>query len=229
MKCDACGAPVENGKCTYCGKVFTQAEPVNEEQPAFKSGTINVNVSTAPAAPKKKLGEKTWFIVLMLILFFPVGLYLVWKNPNWKKKTKIIITVIFVILAIASIGTSSNTSSSNSSSSDTEIAEEESVSAEYRNALIKAETYSDTMHMSKTAIYDQLTSEYGEGFAEDAAQYALDNLDADYNYNALMKAKTYRDDMAMSESAIYDQLVSEYGERFTAEEAQYAIDHLSEV
>lgn len=100
------------------------------------------------------------------------------------------------------------------------------VSKEYQNALIKAETYSDIMHMSKQAIYDQLVSEYGEQFPEDAAQYAIDNLKADYKKNALEKAKTYQDTMNMSKSAIYDQLTSEYGEQFTAEEAQYAIDNL---
>lgn len=31
--------------------------------------------------------------------------------------------------------------------------------------------------MSKKGIYDQLTSEYGEAFPADAAQYAVDNLD----------------------------------------------------
>lgn len=24
MKCDVCGAPVEDGKCTYCGKIFNK-------------------------------------------------------------------------------------------------------------------------------------------------------------------------------------------------------------
>ena len=81
--------------------------------------------------------------------------------------------------------------------------------------------------MSKSAIYEQLTSEYGEKFSNEAAQYAIDNLNADYNANALAKAKMYEEKMAMSPDAIYDQLTSEYGERFTAEEAQYAIDHLN--
>ncbi|WP_342350264.1 Ltp family lipoprotein [Clostridium neonatale] len=31
--------------------------------------------------------------------------------------------------------------------------------------------------MSKDAIYDQLTSEYGEKFTPDEAQYAIDNLE----------------------------------------------------
>lgn len=101
-------------------------------------------------------------------------------------------------------------------------------SVEYTNALRKAESYSKTMHMSKKAIYDQLTSEYGEQFPADAAQYAIDNMTADWNANALAKAKSYQNTMHMSKSAIYDQLTSEYGEQFTKEEAQYAIDHLDD-
>ncbi|WP_311405749.1 Ltp family lipoprotein [Lancefieldella rimae] len=103
----------------------------------------------------------------------------------------------------------------------------EDIPKEYKNALRKAEAYSKQMYMSKSAIYEQLTSEYGEKFSNEAAQYAIDNLNADYNANALAKAKMYEEKMAMSPDAIYDQLTSEYGERFTAEEAQYAIDHLN--
>ena len=98
---------------------------------------------------------------------------------------------------------------------------------EYQNALNKAKSYSDMMHMSKQAIYDQLTSEYGEKFPAEAAQYAVDHLQADYNANALAKAKSYQEMMSMSSAAIYDQLVSSAGEKFTPEEAQYAIDNLN--
>lgn len=99
-------------------------------------------------------------------------------------------------------------------------------STEFKNALRKAETYSETMHMSKQGIYDQLTSEYGEQFPADAAQYAIDNMDADWNKNALKKAETYSETMHMSKEGIYDQLISEYGEKFTKEEAQYAVDNI---
>ena len=97
---------------------------------------------------------------------------------------------------------------------------------EDKNALAKAEVYSSTMHMSKSRIYRQLTSSYGEGFPPEAAQYAVDHLVADYKANALEKAKDYQTSMNMSRSAIYEQLTSSYGEKFTAEEAQYAVDHL---
>lgn len=101
-----------------------------------------------------------------------------------------------------------------------------SVPIEYLSALEKAKDYSELMHMSKKGLFDQLTSEYGEQFSEEAAQYAVDNVNADWNANALETAKSYSENMHMSKQGIYDQLVSEYGEQFTAEEAQYAVDNL---
>ena len=82
--------------------------------------------------------------------------------------------------------------------------------------------------MSKAGLYEQLTSEYGERFTPEAAQYAIDNVQADWNANALAKARTYQEIAAMSPAAIRDQLTSEYGERFTAEEAEYALQHLND-
>lgn len=124
----------------------------------------------------------------------------------------------------------SNTSEKSQASSKSESSnkKEDGVSIEFKNALKSAQTYSDYMHMSKQGIYDQLVSEYGEKFPADAAQYAIDNVKADWNKNALETAKDYQETMSMSKSAIYDQLISEYGEKFTASEAQYAIDHLDD-
>lgn len=158
------------------------------------------------------------------------------KKPFYKKAWFWIVAVIVV----AAIGLSGG-SDTESESSQKEVAEKEpvvkeepavkeekkpEVPTEYKSALKKAETYSDMMHMSKAGIYSQLTSEYGEQFTPEAAQYAIDNLQVDYKQNALEKAKTYQEQMSMSPAAIYDQLISEYGEQFTAEEAQYAIDNL---
>lgn len=102
------------------------------------------------------------------------------------------------------------------------------VPIEYKSALKKAESYSAMMHMSKAGIFDQLTSEYGEKFSVEAAQYAIDNVQADWNANALEKAKSYQSSMSMSPAAIRDQLVSEYGEKFLPEEADYAIQNLTQ-
>ncbi len=46
------------------------------------------------------------------------------------------------------------------------------------------------MSMSKVGLYDQLTSEYGEKFTAEEAQYAVDNLDVNWKENALKKIKS---------------------------------------
>lgn len=161
---------------------------------------------------------------------------------NWVKKHKIL-TVIGVIVLLAIIGgaagggNKSNTSTTNSSStantsSKTEPAatqtKQPDVPAEYKSALNQAGSYANTMHMSKQGVYDQLVSQYGGKFSAEAAQYAIDNVKADWNANALAKAKDYQKTMSLSPSAIHDQLTSAAGEKFTQAEADYAIQHLND-
>ena len=59
-------------------------------------------------------------------------------------------------------------------------------------------------------MFKAFLSEHGEKFTAEEAQYAIDNLQADWKENALKKAQSYQKSMAMSPSAIYDQLTSEY-------------------
>ena len=82
--------------------------------------------------------------------------------------------------------------------------------------------------MSKEGIREQLSSENGGKFSQQAAQYAVDNLQADYNANALAKAREYQETMHMRPAAIQEQLTSQYGEKFTQEEAAYAVQHLNQ-
>ena len=99
-----------------------------------------------------------------------------------------------------------------------------STNSEYSAALEKAKRYNSLFHMSKKRMYRQLTSEFDK-FSNDAAQYAIDHLEADYKYNALFNAKNYRKLFNMSKSGLFNQLTS-YIDGFTEEEAQYAVDHL---
>lgn len=162
------------------------------------------------------------------------------KKPIFKRWWFIILVVIFLISLLGSLGKDDVEPTINeAASTDTKVEEPqaepveeatevvEDVPREYKAALKKAELYASTMYMSKAGVFKQLTSEYGEKFPEDAAQYAIDNMKADWKANALKKAETYAETMSMSNSGIYDQLTSEHGEQFTAEEAQYAIDNLN--
>lgn len=153
------------------------------------------------------------------------------KNKNQliqpKKGHPILLVVgILAIIFILFSGNSDNTSVDSTVSNQYAKIENLDIPTEYKSAFKKAIIYSDTMYMSKAGIYEQLTSEFGENFSSEAAQYAVENLEADYNSNALVKAKSYSDDMHMSKLGIYDQLISEYGEKFTKTEAQYAVDNL---
>jgi len=150
------------------------------------------------------------------------------KEKVEMKKLIILILVMIMLVGCGSESTPETSTESGGGVAEPVVAEQtkEDVPKEYQSALTKADSYANFMYMSKVGVYNQLVSEYGEGFSAEAAQYAIDNVEADWKENALQKAITYQDDMAMSPNAIYDQLISEYGESFTEEEAQYALDNL---
>jgi len=164
------------------------------------------------------------------------------ENKNWFMRHKVV-TVILAIIVIGVIASAANgdkpstTTNNSPTAAKTEDKKSEpapvetkkpDVPAEYASALSQGTSYANTMHMSKQGVYDQLVSEYGGKFSAPAAQYAIDNVKADWNANALAKAKDYQDKMHQSPSAIHDQLTSAYGEKFTVAEADYAIAHLND-
>jgi len=48
--------------------------------------------------------EKTWLVVILCIIFFPVGLYALWKNSSISKGWKIGVTAIIALIVIANLG-----------------------------------------------------------------------------------------------------------------------------
>ena len=163
------------------------------------------------------------------------------KRAWWRRKRVLIPAglLAFIVLVQAMSGGADTAPTSTSSASSAAVAEAPAqaapeqekpaapaVPAEHKAALAKAQSYADNMNMSKAAVRDQLTSEYGEKFPKAAADYAIANVTADWNKNALEKAKSYRDDMNMSTAAIREQLVSKHGEKFTKAEADWAVANL---
>ncbi|HMS92234.1 MAG TPA: Ltp family lipoprotein [Candidatus Saccharibacteria bacterium] len=160
------------------------------------------------------------------------------KDRQKNLKIAIIITVVVfalgLIINVASRGNKPPTSStptsnapSSTESTTSNTNKQPDVPSEYKSALSQADSYANTMHMSKQGVYDQLVSQYGGQFSAAAAQYAVENVKADWNANALAKAKDYQKTLSLSPAAIHDQLTSQNGEKFTQAEADYAIQHLN--
>lgn len=150
------------------------------------------------------------------------------KKPVYKRVWFWILVVLVIFIGSAAVSGGSNSSSSSSSSSSAKSSSSSSshISATKVAALKSAQTYSDTMHMSKQGIYDQLTSDAGDKFDDASAQYAVDHVKADWNKNALKAAESYQKDQNMSPEAIRDQLTSDAGDKFTQDQADYAVSHL---
>lgn len=91
------------------------------------------------------------------------------------------------------------------------------------NAIRSAEQYLSFMGFSRVGLFEQLTSEYGEGFAAEDAEFAIATLEqggrVDWNAEAAESAQSYLDTMAFSRDGLFQQLTSEYGEGFTADQA----------
>ena len=50
-----------------------------------------------------KLYEKTWFTVVTLLLFFPLGVFLMWKYKKFNKVGRIVLTAFFSFILVAMI------------------------------------------------------------------------------------------------------------------------------
>lgn len=201
MKCDLCGAPILNGKCSNCGKEFTSTETACDREYGQTQNSSHDQYyydpsGTSPeyqytAAPiKKKLTHRTWFIVLWLILFFPAGLLMMWKNADWSKAVKIIVTVIIAMPVVFTF-ISSRTSGYDPTEDFTTFAWPES---EIAGMLPEPESsYGSIVNESE----DSLTVEAGRTSRKDYNEYVkgckskgftVDYSSSDNNYDAQNKS-----------------------------------------
>jgi hypothetical protein len=60
--------------------------------------------------------NKPTFVIIFLILFFPIGLYLMWKNKMWSNKVRWGITIFIAIIGISNYGKTPSSSSFSSNS-----------------------------------------------------------------------------------------------------------------
>ncbi|MDY5840484.1 MAG: Ltp family lipoprotein [Corynebacterium camporealensis] len=96
-------------------------------------------------------------------------------------------------------------------------------------ALAKAESYMSYSNFSKEGLLRQLHSEHGEGFSDEAARYAVDTIDIDWNEKAVASANAHTKNSDISRAGLEHLLTSDRGLAFTEEETQFALDNMEPV
>ena len=89
-----------------------------------------------------------------------------------------------------------------------------------KNAVQKAKDYLDYSAFSKGGLIKQLEF---EGFSNEDATYAANQINVDWKEQAVKKAKSYLDYSSFSRSGLIKQLEFD---GFSNEEATYAVDQI---
>lgn len=115
--------------------------------------------------------QKTGWIIALLIIFFPAGLFLMWKYAGWGKVPKIFVTCIIGIIFIISVNTankgavtntadaSSQQSTSSGQARDSSIIESSSSNVTVKSATVQYfETLMGMDESQATSVYDAMES-----------------------------------------------------------------------
>ena len=170
MYCPNCGQqnPENVQFCPNCG--ISQQNP-HQQHTEHPQSFAN---HTPPSQQKNKWYQKTSAIILLLIVFFPVGLFLMWKHSNWSKVVKIIITVIIIILALFSLlgedKTDSNNDTTTSTSASATIATEQTTEA--------PATIAENKNIAALTDISTLTAEEAKEIFDDLKAAGIDNIDS---------------------------------------------------
>ena len=97
-------------------------------------------------------------------------------------------------------------------------------SNDYNAAVAKAEQEMQAHHRSKERLAAWLTTHDGGNFSEEAARYAADTVDVDWEARAVAIAANYINILEMTPEAAFGQMTAEAGDRIDQDMARRAID-----
>lgn len=183
MICPKCGSEIRDGLtfCPKCGAEFgnrnqgvsrtrtIDGEPVevdvteelstNHDGYRYENSNGSWNNNFNGFEPRRRFYQKTWFIILALIFFWPLGIFLMWKFSKWNKIVKIIISILCLF---ALIGLFTGNDDTKSSDNDTQI-ETEAVETEDNADATKEEATEET-DTTKAVAKDANSIKMRDGF-----------------------------------------------------------------
>lgn len=224
-------------KKRYKDDILPQTEPVSYEDSEWYQGFEDADDPWGdyiePGEKKEGVSHKTWFVILFLILFWPIGLILMWARKKFPLAVRIIITLIIAaglaaegfflykygpaMYEIYMYGDNNNiTYETPDSDSGSQSGSQTAAATENQQKVLdKANEYVDTLPLSRKGLIKQL--EY-DGYTTDVATYAADNCSANWNKEAKEMAEQYMDSTTYTYKDMVQQLETE---GFTKEQAKF--------
>lgn len=113
---------------------------------------------------KVPLRKRNWFIILFLIIFFPVGLYLMWRHADWNKTAKWVVTGVITLAVVFNLGAQSGTENTNTATNTT--ADQSTTEQTSEQKSTEETDQSETTEVEKTEpaedVEEEVETESGE-------------------------------------------------------------------
>lgn len=124
--------------------------------------------------------EKTWLVVILCIIFFPVGLYALWKNSSISKGWKIGVTAIIALIVIANLGDKDKTTSTSTETQN--VVETEKDNSTEAEPIANVEQ--DKAEAEKEAIKEKLKAKAKRDWPNDftTQEFWVNQQMDDYEY-----------------------------------------------
>lgn len=129
---------------------------------------------------QSKWYDKTWLVIVLCIIFFPAGLYGIWKNQSISKGWKIGVTVVIALIVFAQLGKEdkggSSTADNLSSSSNEQTEQKTEGSKSVRVGEVLHTDYFD-ITVNKVSLEDRVNTgnEFADLKAEQGNMYLIIN------------------------------------------------------
>lgn len=193
MFCRYCGSEFEGKFCPECGAAVESNNTDSIEE--NKIDINNVMSSNKQINIKKKkngITGSTGFVIFMLFIFFPVGLYLMWKRSSWGILPKVVVSAIYIFSFIYVINEAQNIDTQNSAVSTENITQTDSKSDSNKSETNKADESAKWLDFDKQS-WDDFKTLYTShnNFMKDITAYSDGTLSSLDFYTACSNAKKY--------------------------------------
>ncbi len=103
--CALCGSKLDAAAnfCENCGSAINKSAPSTQERATSSPSAQPITEQSSAGLKAQEWYERTWIVIAVLILFWPGGLYLLWRNPHIRRSRKVI-TSLLVFITLVIIG-----------------------------------------------------------------------------------------------------------------------------